>query len=1484
MIYSYLFNRFQITADVVDVRRHFPEDFVVRFSSDGDRDRVLASRPGGPLLPLVWRPWRRTSLATADSFRFRVLLGISRLPLHARSVDTAQAILGAAYANVELTNLRDTAEDDDREFFVTAWCASPALINEDSRIFIPEPLVRGIADEGRQALPGLSYLVRVRLVAFQDGGSDNDGGDIHSEGENDPGDGSDRGGASSGPDVDDWPTPRRDSEDNSPDSNYNGFHPGFASSPAADALRPSILVGEVRCPLKSPLRSNVRLSTMRQTSTCAPETPVYQRSAGSSTVSVSPTLMVLRSTDYGNAGLVGQFINVAPHLLMMGIDLQMPQLAGDAASDTALDWWADMAEVELHGPRLHSPLQEPSPATPLGVQMPVGDDLTSAGILQLPVGVEPADDLLARGNQLAQDNVVQMALAWRRDFCTVSDVSRGLYSLNAKISGCSSLTPWWITVIYEPRADADKVAFLDELRQFGTTVSAPWMLCDDFNMIYRAQDKSNDRIDRRCLRRFRTFLNQAKLDEIFLVGRKYTWSNEQEQPTLVLLDRVFVTTDWLGTFPNHVLKPLSTDCSDHCPLLLLVLEASEAKRRFIFQPYWVRIPGFIDVVASAWGSYPQAADPCRVLDHKLRNVAKALKSWSSKKVGSIKLQLALVREVILAFDAEQDSRALLPWEAELRRSLKLQVLGLASLARTIARQKSRVLFLAEGDANTKFYHLQACHRGRKSRIETLSVEGTKIISDRGMADALFQYYNEILEVDFERSARIDLAAIGVPSLPLDDLEVPFTEDEVRGVINDMPNDKAPGPDGFTALFYKKAWDIIKQDVMLAVNAFWALDYRSFHHLNDAYMILLKKKSNPAVIKDYRPISLIHSFGKLITKCLARRLATVLDRLVLNNQTAFIKGRSIHDNVRSVQLTCKALHQRQSSCLLLKIDIAKAFDTLAWTFLLDVLRHLGFGQRWRDWVSIVLSSASTKIMLNGRPGHRICHARGLRQGDPLSPMLFVLAMEVFNNLLRWVEQTGRLTPVVGIVGSRLYLYADDLVMFLKPLHHDLQAVKASLSIFGRASGLFANLEKSTATPIHCAVADLDRVRQVLACAIEGFPCRYLGVQLTVHRLRRSEEQSLIDKVAARIPGWKGSLLNVAGRTALVMATMSAIPIHTSIALCLSPWAIDAIDKLRRSFIWTGTDSVAGGKCKVAWSLVCRPKELGGLGISDLRRTGVALRIRWVWKDRQTGAAPNTKDRVALALFDAATVLQLGDGKATSGQIAGFRGVASSPSRPTFSLPFGRARDGAWLRMLSPVMLGFATYRDLSQCNCSLSSIKSVTCCAMSSSQTLRTPSTGGFLAMAPTRPPRRMGLCSLAPRCPLAPRKSGRLQPRRACASSSGWCCIGAAGLLNDVSVTVCRAPRLVSCVTSCLRRSITFYWAAASARKSGICASTGCACRILLQSMRSMSCPGGFRTERASSKSSAVVSTHSSYLWAGHFGRNETQELLTQWLPRLRNY
>jgi hypothetical protein len=161
-------------------------------------------------------------------------------------------------------------------------------------------------------------------------------------------------------------------------------------------------------------------------------------------------------------------------------------------------------------------------------------------------------------------------------------------------------------------------------------------------------------------------------------------------------------------------------------------------------------------------------------------------------------------------------------------------------------------------------------------------------------------------------------------------------------------------------------------------------------LNSAYLVLIPKKTDALSARDFRPISLIHSFAKLVTKLLANRLGPHLQKLVAANQSAFVKGRSIHDNYMMVQHSIKSLHKKRVSSLFLKLDISKAFDSVSWAFLIEVLSHLGFGNIWRNLISNLLASSSTQVLLNGSPGLPIRHRRGLRQGDPLSPMLFVLS--------------------------------------------------------------------------------------------------------------------------------------------------------------------------------------------------------------------------------------------------------------------------------------------------------------------------------------------------------------------------------------------------------------------------------------------------------------------------------------------------------------
>jgi len=174
------------------------------------------------------------------------------------------------------------------------------------------------------------------------------------------------------------------------------------------------------------------------------------------------------------------------------------------------------------------------------------------------------------------------------------------------------------------------------------------------------------------------------------------------------------------------------------------------------------------------------------------------------------------------------------------------------------------------------------------------------------------------------------------------------------------------------------------------------DVRKLWLLNSAYLTLIPKEE-AYLPTDYRPISLVHSFAKLVTKILTNRLASMLKELVATNQSAFVQGRCIHDNYMLVQQTIKLLHKKKVPSIFLKLDISKAFDSVSWSFLLEILQHLGFGTAWCNLVSRLLTTASTRILVNGEPGEVIRHQHGLRQGDPLSPVLFILVMDVLNSL-------------------------------------------------------------------------------------------------------------------------------------------------------------------------------------------------------------------------------------------------------------------------------------------------------------------------------------------------------------------------------------------------------------------------------------------------------------------------------------------------------
>ena len=190
-----------------------------------------------------------------------------------------------------------------------------------------------------------------------------------------------------------------------------------------------------------------------------------------------------------------------------------------------------------------------------------------------------------------------------------------------------------------------------------------------------------------------------------------------------------------------------------------------------------------------------------MLDFKLRNTAKALQRWSAKQVGCVRLQLTIAKELVLRFDVAQESRSLAVHELQLRGKAKASCLGLASLMRTIIRQRSRITNIVVGDADTKYFHLQACHRKRKSHIDKIFAGDSVLIQEAEKANAFHAHFDDLLGTSSARGLHLDLEELGLPKIDLQGIDFCFSEEEIWSAIQEIHPEKAPGPDGFTGAFF-----------------------------------------------------------------------------------------------------------------------------------------------------------------------------------------------------------------------------------------------------------------------------------------------------------------------------------------------------------------------------------------------------------------------------------------------------------------------------------------------------------------------------------------------------------------------------------------------------------------------------------------------------------------------------------------------------------
>ncbi|WMV25761.1 hypothetical protein MTR67_019146 [Solanum verrucosum] len=620
-------------------------------------------------------------------------------------------------------------------------------------------------------------------------------------------------------------------------------------------------------------------------------------------------------------------------------------------------------------------------------------------------------------------------------------------------------------------------------------MEGPWAICGDFNTTRYVSEKRNCNRRSRGMIEFSDFIEDMNLIDLQLQDGNYTWFKGD----------------------NH-------DTASSSPLC----------------------KGFNDRIKEWWNSFSFKGRPDFVLSCKLKALKHKLKDWSRSEAGNLVIQRKQTLEQLAEMDMILEYRPLKEQESAKKADLTLELEGLIKNEEVAWRQKSRALWLKEGDRNTKFFHKVANAHKRFNYIDQLMVQGELTEESTRIESAIIDFYQKL-----------------------------YTETTHWRPIN-MLNNCA-------------TLSVENKDIMNAFHNFHEQEVfeRSF---NATFITLIPKKKGAKELRDYRPISLIGSIYKLFSKVLTERLKGVISNLVDVQQMAFIKGRQIMDAVLVANEAIDSRVQQTKPGILCKLDIEKAYDHVNWEYLLRMLKKLGFGKKWIHWIKFCISTVSYSVLINGSPAGFFKAQRGLRQGDPLSPFLFIIAMEGLNSMFKTANLYGWIKGFeVARAGSDSLevthlQYADDTLIFCDADRNQLRHLRIILVLFKGISGLHINWGKSFLYPIN------DVPHMILMASILG---------------------------GEKLARWKTQYLSRGGRLTLINSVLDALPTYMMSLFPIPAGVIKRLDRIRRNFLWHG-DKEKKGYHLVKWSSVICDKKWGGLGIKNLKIQSTALMMKWLWK--------------------------------------------------------------------------------------------------------------------------------------------------------------------------------------------------------------------------------------------------------------------------------